>query len=270
MQRAHSPLVAAAAVLAALLALALPAPAAARGTELVRLDLIDRDTGRILPAHAHRGRTYSPGMPGHRYAVRLSNLTGDRVLVVLSVDGVNAVTGQTASPEQSGYVLGPWQSTDIAGWRKSLGEVAQFVFSDRAASYASRTGRPDNVGVVGIAVFRERQAVAIAPPSPPAPSAPWHAREAPAAPAGDAAGARADTRSRREATESSRLGTAHGAREHAPVRHTEFARASRHPAQVSERHYDSERRLVAIGVIPPPRRIDRHPRAFPVGFVPDP
>jgi hypothetical protein len=68
--------------------------------------------------------------------VRLTNTVGERVLVVLSVDGVNAVTGETANPSQAGYVLDPWQSTEIAGWRKSLDDVAQFVFTDLPDSYA--------------------------------------------------------------------------------------------------------------------------------------
>ena len=95
-------------------------------------------------------------MPGHRYSVRMTNRTGGRVLTVLSVDGVNAITGQTASPNQSGYVLSPWESAEIAGWRKSDNEIAQFNFTALPDSYASRTGRPANVGVIGVAVFTER------------------------------------------------------------------------------------------------------------------
>ncbi|MGO4782125.1 hypothetical protein AB4084_42215, partial [Lysobacter sp. 2RAB21] len=63
----------------------------------------------------------------------------------------------TASPSQAGYVLEAWQSTEINGWRKSMDDVAQFVFTDLPDSYAARTGRPDNVGVIGVAVFQERQ-----------------------------------------------------------------------------------------------------------------
>ena len=37
-----------------------------------------------------------------------------------SVDGVNVVSGETASPSQSGYVLDPYESVEISGWRKSL------------------------------------------------------------------------------------------------------------------------------------------------------
>ena len=46
-----------------------------------------------------------PGQPGRAYQVRLSNRSNQRVLVVLSIDGVNAVTGQTATPDQTGYCL---------------------------------------------------------------------------------------------------------------------------------------------------------------------
>src|SRR5262245_50723720 len=92
---------------------------------LVDVAVIDRDSGDWLTNWPHRGQQWIAGTPGHRYSVRLTNSSGQRVLVVLSVDGVNAVSGQTASPSQAGYVLDPWQSTEINGWRKSLDDVAQ-------------------------------------------------------------------------------------------------------------------------------------------------
>src|SRR3546814_1568020 len=108
--------------------------------------------------------------------VGLTNTSGERVLVVLSVDGVNAVTGEDADPSQAGYVLAPWQSTEIDGWRKSLDEVARFRFTDLPDSYAARTGRPGNVGVIGIAVFRERRVARIwTPPHPKPPPYPYPA-----------------------------------------------------------------------------------------------
>ena len=154
-------------------------PAAAR--DIVEIDVIDRDNGQWLPEYRHRGQEWIAGVPGHRYSIRLANTSGERVLVVLSVDGVNAVTGQTAAPSQGGYVLEPWETAEIAGWRKSLDDVAQFVFTDLPDSYAARTGRPDNVGVIGIAVFRERQVRPIYSPLPAPPIAAGRAREQAAA-----------------------------------------------------------------------------------------
>ena len=112
---------------------------------LVDVSVVDRDTGDWLREYPHRGDTWVAGTPGNRCGVRLSNSTGERVLVVLSVDGINAVTGETASPSQAGYVLEPWESTEIAGWRKSLDDIAQFVFTDLGDSYAARTGRTPQV-----------------------------------------------------------------------------------------------------------------------------
>jgi hypothetical protein len=253
-------------------------PASARS--LVDIDLVDRDTGQWLPEYPHRGRLYVPGEPGHRYAVRLTNHTGERVLVVLSVDGVNAIDGRTAHPSQTGYVLAPWQSTEIAGWRKSMDDVAQFYFTDLPDSYAARTGRPDNVGVIGIAVFRElQQRRYYEPPYPrPYPSYPQDADKARAGGAGAPAAAErpasaaSDVASPSREIAQQRIGTGHGAREWAPVSSTDFVRASSRPAQVTQLRYDDPDNLAAMGILPRPYPYwDRdQPRAFPSGFVADP
>jgi hypothetical protein len=217
---------------------------------LVRLSIVDREHGTELPEYRARGETWIAGAPGHRYAVRLRNDSSERVLVVLSVDGVNAVSGETAAAAQTGYVLDPWETADIAGWRKSLDDIAGFVFTDLPDAYATRTGRPDNVGVIGIAVFRERR-VYLRPASPPVVAQ----REA------DAVASSAPQR----------LGTGHGEREWAPVGSTQFVRAGRTPAQVTQLRYDDAATLVTLGVLPRHTRPwQQVPRAFPGSFVPDP
>jgi len=243
---------------------------AAKSNERVRMEVVDRDTGSAAQPVSHRGDRWIAGMPGAPYAIRLTNTTGGRVLVVLSVDGVNAVSGETAAPSQTGYVLAPWQTTEITGWRKSHADVARFEFAALGDSYAARTGRPDNVGTIGIAVFGERAppppvAVARAPypasPSPPAPTS--QARSASVASEAAASDMRAERQS---------IGTAHGAREWAPVSSTAFERATRDPVQVTTLRYDSVDALVSRGILPRHRAWAqaRRPQAFPGGFVPDP
>lgn len=252
-----------------LIALAAAVVPQARAGNLLDLAVVDRDTGSTLPTYADHGRLYVAGTPGHRYSVRLTNRSGGRVLAVLSVDGVNAVTGQTASPEQSGYVLGPWESTEIAGWRKSLDEIAQFNFTSLPDSYAARTGRPDNVGVIGVAVFAERAPVwrerrpEIAREAAPPP--PMQADGARAAPAPAAPQAKSEAYSQRAES----LGTGHGEREYARVDQTRFVRATRFPAETVSVRYDSYANLVAQGIITRPV-VRREPQPFPGGFVPDP
>jgi len=243
-----------------------PYPAPPAPAPLVTLGVIDRDAGGAeLPQYPQRGERWIAAEPGHRYALRLTNRGDRRVLVVLSVDGVNAVSGETAASDQRGYVLAPWQSTEIAGWRKSQREIAQFVFTDLGDSYAARTGRPDNVGVIGMAVFDEAPTIV-----PQASVAQDRERAAaPAAPPAAAARAQSDA----VLGEMQRLGTGHGEREWSPSSVTEFERASDVPRQRLHLRYDSRARLVARGVIPRPRaypRVADVPQAFPGDFVPDP
>lgn len=249
---------------------------------LLDMQLVDRDSGAVLALYPGQGRRYSPGTPGSRYAIRLRNRTGERVLVVLSVDGVNAITGDTAGFNQSGYVLSPGESYDITGWRKSDERIAAFEFTSLGDSYAARTGRPANVGVVGAAVFRE----VVVPPPPVVLEAPAVSSTAPAAPSplarlngatADAAAPARESAGRAEAERTARakLGTGHGASEWSPIAHTGFQRRTARPEQLLEIHYDSRANLMAAGIMPRPDAAmpAQLPRAFPgssVGYVPDP
>ena len=151
----------------------------------VRMALVDRDRGTELRSYPAEGQRWVAGERGHRYAVRLYNDSPRRVLVVLSVDGVNAISGEDADPSQTGYVLNPGQRADITGWRKSQDEVAQFVFSSPSGSYASRTGRPDNIGVPQQPMAPNMRApnmgrMPVAPGGHPAmPSTPWMGAQPP-------------------------------------------------------------------------------------------
>lgn len=232
--------------------------------EPVALAVVDRETGQELEQWRHGGRTYVAGRPGARYALRVANRTGGRVLVVLSVDGVNILTGETASPDQRGYVLGPFESYDLTGWRKSMTEVAAFAFAPQSRSYAARTGRPLDVGVIGMAVFKEK-------PAPPPVSAPQAAP--PPAIAQDRSAGASEYGGRLQRREE-RLGTAHGEREWSQTWSVAFERATRWPQMTRLIEYDTFEHLAARGVVPRERRWGwgRPPRPFPAGpgFVPDP
>lgn len=246
------------AIFALLLSASLPVQAA----RLIDLEIVNRDTGQVLQTYRQFGHAYVAGDPGDRYAIRLTNRTGGRVLAVLSVDGVNVVTGETAAPDQSGYVLDPYESTEITGWRKSLTDVAQFYFTRLPDSYAARTDRPDHVGVIGVAVFREK--------ARPQPLLSFR-QAAPAAAEAEGAAARSDAVGEAKAKrEADRLGTGHGEREYAPTQYTGFERARSRPQQVLSIRYDSRPNLVRLGVIPGPRPLPPAPNPFPGQFVPDP
>ena len=250
-----------------------PEPWRWRG-RVATLEVVGRDSGSVHPVYWKDGRAWVAGRPGARYALRVRNLAPRRVLMVVSVDGVNVVSGQTAAVHQTGYVLEPGRAHDITGWRKSDTEVAAFEFAPLRDSYAARTGRPGHVGVIGLAAFVEREAP---PPPPPALlQAPQTPRaRADGAPAPAAVGAGADSANRMAEAAPQRLGTGHGEREWSAVGHTQFERASDTPTQLVQIGYDSHERLVAAGIIAAPDGggwRDR-PSPFPAGpaaYVPDP
>src|SRR6059058_6672910 len=91
---------------------------------LADLSVYDRTEGRRLAVHWHEGRAYVVGKPGNEYQVTMRNRLREDVLTVVSVDGVNVISGETADPGQTGYVLSQHRSYDILGWRKSLAETA--------------------------------------------------------------------------------------------------------------------------------------------------
>lgn len=267
---------------------ALPALALGR---LADVQVIDRDSGETLSVHRHRGEHWVAGRPGARYAVSVRNATGGRVMTVTSVDGVNVVSGETAAWGQTGYVLSPWQRYDIAGWRKSDAEVAAFHFTALPNAYAARTGRPDHVGVIGVAVFREKTSPAVvqAPPDPVRPrgdserlgrSAPPASPASPDSPAPSAAAAESaahdsagTSRRMAPASPATRLGTGHGEREHDRVGHTRFERRQHRPDEIIRIRYDSRENLIAMGIIralPVPPRPEPFPVPTEPRYVPDP
>ena len=218
---------------------------------LADLSVYDRTEARRVQVYWHDGRAYVVGKPGNEYQITLRNNRREDLLAVVSVDGVNVITGQTADPSQSGYVLPPRGAMDIQGWRKSLAQTAAFYFTSLPDSYAARTARPDDVGVIGVALFRKKAT------PPPAPIAEQAARSN--------AGAAADSARAAEAP----LGTGHGRHETSPAHYVNFERATGAPAEVISLYYDSRANLVARGVIRDPIPVAPSPRPFP-GFVPDP
>src|SRR5882672_11888422 len=221
-----------------------PEPGAGR---LAQIDVIDRTNGTTLPVYWYRGERWIAGAPGHRYAIAVRNRSNGRILTVLAVDGVNAVSGETASWEQTGYVLDPGRGFDIRGWRKSQERVAAFEFTALDNSYAARTGRPENVGVIGVAVFREAPRPDLMPAAPaPLSKDSSDAGSSSNSPANSAQGAASERDGARAQRAESRLGTGHGRSETSRVTYTDFERARPSPDEVITIRYDSRENLLAM------------------------
>lgn len=251
---------------------------------LADIRIFDRAENRELPIYWHQGKAYVVGKPGNEYQISIRNQAGADVMTVISVDGVNVVSGETASPDQTGYVLGNGINYDIRGWRKSLTRTAAFYFTPLPDSYAARTGRPDNVGVIGMAVFRRK------PVTPPASvGLPGVHREAPpmasaeaardsaasgpslnkAQPAPSRSSDSLEANARHSLAQPS-LGTGHGRNETSVVRNVSFERATPYAEEVISIYYDSFDNLLAQGIVPPAPVARPQPQPFPGRFVADP
>ena len=270
------------AILSAVLVASLAGQAQAVG-RFADVAVYDRTDGRELPIYSHGGRYYVAGKPGNEYQIMLRSQSQRDTLSVVSIDGVNVISGATASVSQAGYVLGPYRDTNIKGWRKSTDRVARFYFTELPDSYAARTDRPDDVGVIGVALFRrkieepdfryydphsddyERGQPDSAPGNLRRYGQPENGAQSKAQPQ------HAPSQSHRVPQPDDKLGTGHGRSEESRVRETDFERESSRPNEVITIYYDSYRNLVAAGIIPPDNYARPHkPRAFPGQFVPDP
>lgn len=217
-----------------------------------RVQLVDGG-GYPLRTYAQGAQSWVLGGLGQRYGVRVDNPTGQRVEVVVTVDGRDSINGAPGSLSARGYIVEPYGHVVVDGFRTSSQGVAAFRFTTPGDSYAGRVGGGENIGVIGVAVFAER-AVAVARPSNP-----WMGGR-------DDMVGRAPAASKVEggldAEAGSRLGTQYGEYRHSPTVEVPFERASGEPAAIMAVYYDDAQGLARRGIIAQPYAPTR-PAPFP-------
>ncbi|AOI90920.1 hypothetical protein NUV26_01845 [Burkholderia pseudomultivorans] len=113
------------------------------------------------PLHLARGngRWHMAGVDGSRYMIVLRNQGRRTFEIVSSVDGLDVLSGRPGSYRNGGYVLYPGRTLTIEGFRKSRDEVAAFRFASVPDSYVanSKYGDTANVGVIGVALFAQKE-----------------------------------------------------------------------------------------------------------------
>lgn len=226
------------------------------------------NTGQKMDTFYKNGKTYIAGKVGDNYEINLcgTKRTPGRNLYVVSVDGLNVISGEPASYNQTGYVVSNGQCSKIKGWRKNMKEEAKFVLTASSGSYATRTNNDQrNIGVIGFAVFNEDVPM-------PAPEIPLSISASKMNEASvDAAGPSAPMMKERAMAplKEEKIGTGHGERVTSQAKDTEFKKASDKPYRVMQFYYDSYDNLVSKGIIAVKQDM---PNAFPGErqFAPDP
>lgn len=113
--------------------------------------------GKPVKEYFHEGKFYIEGKEETTYSLRVKNNGYRKIVVVPTVDGLNVLTGKIASISDRGYIVNAYSLLVIDGWRTSDKEIAEFFFSDPGKSYADKKGKGNNIGVIGCAVFKEKQ-----------------------------------------------------------------------------------------------------------------
>jgi hypothetical protein len=120
---------------------------------------------REFPVDARDGasRSYLQAEKGARYQVRVRNTSGERLGLVIAVDGRNIINGRKSDLARTEpmYVLDAWSTQDYAGWRANLESINEFYFTDWSDSYAEAFGDRSARGVIAVAVYSE-----VTPPRP--------------------------------------------------------------------------------------------------------
>jgi hypothetical protein len=231
----------------------------------------DGSSFRDIPLESRDGalRSYLQAERGTRYQVRVHNSSGERLGLVIAVDGRNIINGRRSELERGEpmYVIGASETQDFAGWRASLDAINEFYFTDWKDSYAEAFGDRSARGVIAVAVYREV-------PPPPRVAQPYGADEtnrsadAASAPAsGSAPEEKSTARSRRDES----VGTGFGDRREDHVREVQFVAESsadsRHFIKYEWRETLCRKRVIECGepnrfwdestlgfAPPPPRR----------------
>lgn len=113
------------------------------------------DRGQHLALYREGKNYFLSGNDGQSYQLHYRNSSAQTFEVVASVDGLDVLDGRQASRQKSGYVLRPYSSISIEGFRKSHASVASFTFSSPQQSYAANSaqGSIKNTGIIGTVIY---------------------------------------------------------------------------------------------------------------------
>ena len=113
--------------------------------------------GRKVREYSHEGDTYVAAKKGTEFEIELKNVTSKRLVAIVSVDGLDVVSGKPATSDSSGYIVEPFSNVKVKGFRKDDDVVGAFKFTGSDDSYAEGTGDGGNEGVIAVRYYGEYQ-----------------------------------------------------------------------------------------------------------------
>jgi len=243
----------------------------------VRVDIVN-DAGqafRQYPINSSYNvkRAYIQATNRQQYNIRVRNMTGRRVGVVVTVDGRNILSGKKSwlRSNEKMYLLEPYQTSVYKGWRTGKNRINRFFFTESGNSYAGAWGDKSAMGVIAVASFYEKRPVYRAPRRSYSKAAPTVGAAPAPAPMVRRAPARAPTSKFRR----SDAGTGYGRTERSDSTTVEFRPESRAASKVFYK-YEWRSKLCKRGIIvcrnrpPQPRPHNRFWKETGQGYAPPP
>lgn len=114
--------------------------------------------GKPIKQYQHNGKTFIEARIGTEYTIKVKNSSCFRKLAVITVDGLNVITGNpyTSNSDNQGYIVSPYDAIEIRGFRKDMNSVGAFKFCQSGHSYCNEKGLKGNNGVIGVRIYDER------------------------------------------------------------------------------------------------------------------
>jgi hypothetical protein len=111
-----------------------------------------------IPEYGVKGLTFVEGRRGQKFTLKLRNDAAQRVMAVISIDGLSVLDGEPCTDRSRGYVIPAYSTVEIEGWRTSLSKIHEFTFEPKEQSYAkgSETNSAQNCGVIAAKFFSEK------------------------------------------------------------------------------------------------------------------
>ncbi|MBI5639426.1 MAG: hypothetical protein HZA17_03275 [Nitrospirae bacterium] len=142
-------------------------PGYTHGRGAVEVDVVSENGEilRIIPhtsyeaGQTHLIKRYLEAKKGQNYSIVVRNNTPDRIGLVIAVDGRNIINGSASNlrSTEAMYIVNPYDSERLNGWRTDRNTAHQFYFTEPADSYSIRTFDDSSaMGVIAVAAFRER------------------------------------------------------------------------------------------------------------------
>lgn len=113
-------------------------------------------SGKPVKQYLHNGKTYIEAKIGSEYSIKIRNSGSGRKLAIVTVDGLNVISGNPHSSEnEQGYIVNGYDSIEIKGFRKDMSSVGAFKFCQAGHSYCNEKGLKGNNGVIGVRIYDE-------------------------------------------------------------------------------------------------------------------